>query len=166
MNLCKYNFHILQSSEFMSVESLSGEMPSGGPNFIILVTGAISMERRQGKRTICIEGLVCVSFSAHVCFLICYWESQFLGRLIRSLGLPRRRYGSGVLKKEKRTNFFFFSSTFLSLSHIKGSFLLAQSWCLYNKTTHLELSTKDYITTMYPAWCFYFLRIFWIILSS
>ena len=35
------------------------------------------------------------------------WESQFLGRLIRSLGSPRRE-GSGILKEEGRTNFFFF----------------------------------------------------------
>ena len=51
MNLCKYNFHILLSSEFMSMESLSGEMPSCGPNFIILVAVFVSMGRREGKRT-------------------------------------------------------------------------------------------------------------------
>ena len=32
--------------------------------------------------------------------------SQFLGRLIRSPGFPRKRKGSGALK-EKRKNFFF-----------------------------------------------------------
>ena len=30
----------------------------------------------------------------------CTWESQFLGRLIRSSGSPRRKKGSGVLKVE------------------------------------------------------------------
>ena len=30
----------------------------------------------------------------------CYWESQFLGRLLRSPGSPRRRKGSGALKVE------------------------------------------------------------------
>ena len=55
------------------------------------------------------------------------WKSQFLGRLIRSLGSLRRRkgsgalkeeMGSGILKKEERTSVFLFSSTFLSLGHI------------------------------------------------
>ena len=35
-----------------------------------------------------------------------YWESQFLGRLIRSPGSRRRRKGSEALKEEERTNFF------------------------------------------------------------
>ena len=40
-------------------------------------------------------------------------ESQFLGRLIRSPGSPRRK-GSGVLKEEEKINPpFFFLSTFL-----------------------------------------------------
>ena len=34
-----------------------------------------------------------------------HWESHFLGRLIISLGVPRRE-GSGILKEEERTNFF------------------------------------------------------------
>ena len=61
-------------------------------------------------------------------------ESQLLGRLIRSPGSPRRRKGSGALKGEigawnsqgggkDKHLFFFFSSTFLSLSHIKIFFL-------------------------------------------
>ena len=37
-------------------------------------------------------------------------ESQFLGRLIRSPGSLRRREGSGVLKEEKRINFYFLQS--------------------------------------------------------
>ena len=32
-------------------------------------------------------------------------ESYFLGRLKRSLGVPKER-GSGILKEEERTNFF------------------------------------------------------------
>ena len=43
------------------------------------------------------------------CKFPCYWESQFLGRLIRSLGFPRRKEESGILKEEKRTNIVFFS---------------------------------------------------------
>ena len=39
----------------------------------------------------------------------------------RTLGLLKRRKGSGVLKEEERTNLFF--STFLSLSHRKSIFL-------------------------------------------
>ena len=70
-----------------------------------------------------------------------YWESQFLGRLIRSprvlkergvwnsqggergLGLSKWKQGSGILKEEERTNLFL--STFLqfssvwSLSHVR-----------------------------------------------
>jgi len=94
----------------------------------------------------------------------CFWESQFLGRLLRrSLGSLRRREGFGALEeeigvcnsqgggKEKRLSFFF-PSTFLSLSHIKCFFFfLSQNWWLYNNTTQLELYTKDYITAMYPA---------------
>ena len=57
---------------------------------------------------------------------------QFLGRLIRSLGSPRRRKGSGALKEEKgvwnsqgggKDKHLFFFSTFLSLSDINGFFL-------------------------------------------
>ena len=42
----------------------------------------------------------------------------------RGLGCSRRRQGSGILKEEERTNFFF-SSKFLSLSHIKQFFPLS-----------------------------------------
>ena len=35
---------------------------------------------------------------------------------------PPRREGSGILKEEERTNFFFPHSTFLSLSHINFFF--------------------------------------------
>ena len=45
-------------------------------------------------------------------------ENQFLGRLIKRPGSPRRRQGSGILKKEEKTDILL-SSTFLSLSHIK-----------------------------------------------
>ena len=60
------------------------------------------------------------------------WESQFLGRLIRSPGSPRRREGSGPLKEKigvwnsqggvKDKCLFFFFFTFHSLSHIKCFF--------------------------------------------
>ena len=54
------------------------------------------------------------------------WESQFLSRLIRSLGSPRRKKGSGALEEEigvwnsqggAKDKQLFFSSTFLSLSN-------------------------------------------------
>ena len=50
------------------------------------------------------------------------FESQFLGRLMRRPGCPRRRKGSGAQKEEKRTKVLF--PTFLSLSHIKPFLLL------------------------------------------
>ena len=68
------------------------------------------------------------------------WESQFLGRLIRSPGSPRRRKGSGALeveigvwnsKEEERTNLFCVHS-------------------LVNYTTQFKLCTRDYTTTVYP----------------
>ena len=59
-----------------------------------------------------------------------YWESQFLGRLIRSLGSQKRRKGSEALKEEIGVwnsqgggKDKLFSSTFFSLSHIKCFFL-------------------------------------------
>ena len=51
MDLCKYNFHVLLSSEFMSVESFIGKMFSFGLYFIILVTVAACRERQEEKRT-------------------------------------------------------------------------------------------------------------------
>ena len=51
-------------------------------------------------------------------------DSQFLGRLIRSPGYPRRKRGPGTLKEAERTNIFSFFSTFLSLSHTQLSFVL------------------------------------------
>ena len=42
---------------------------------------------------------------------------------------------SGILKEEKRTNFFFLPSTFLSVSYI----------------TQFKLCTRDYTTSMYLA---------------
>ena len=79
-------------------------------------------------------------------FLVhCYWESQFLGRLIRSLGFPRKRKESGALQVEigvwnsqGREKDKLFVSTFLK--------------ALVNYTTQIKLCTKDYVTTMYPVW--------------
>ena len=79
---------------------------------------------------------------------VVFTESQFLGRLIRSLGSPRKREGSGVLKEEKKTNFFFY----IPESHKSSFFFKPWSWWLHNKTTQLKPCTKDYITAMYPAW--------------
>ena len=74
-----------------------------------------------------------------------YWESQFLGRLIRSSGSPRRRkgvwgsgsgdWGSEILKKEKRTNVFF----------------PLHSLVLVNYTTQFKLCARNYSTTVYLA---------------
>ena len=88
------------------------------------------------------------------------WESQFLGRLIRSLGSLRRKKGSGALKEElgvwnsqeEKDKQLSFSSTFLSLSHIKHLFSLSLELMITQHTAQFKLCTKDYITTMYPAW--------------
>ena len=51
-------------------------------------------------------------------------------------------------------SFFFFSSPFLSLSHIKLYFMfftLIPELMITQQRTQLKLCTKDYITTMYPA---------------
>ena len=86
--------------------------------------------------------------------------SQFLGRLIRNLGSPRRRKGSGALEAEigvwnckgggKDKHLFLFS-TFLSLSHIKCFFSLSPELMIMQQTSQFNLCTKDYITIMYPA---------------
>ena len=54
----------------------------------------------------------------------------------RVQGSPRRE-GSGILKEKKRTNIFF------SPLH---------SLVLVNYTTKFKLCTRNYTTTMYPAW--------------
>ena len=56
------------------------------------------------------------------------------------MGLSKRRQGSGILKEEKRANFFFSSSffTFLSLSHIKH-FSLSPEVMIHKKTTQLNV---------------------------
>ena len=90
--------------------------------------------------------------------LIIYWESQFLGRLTRSLGSLRRER-SGVLEETgiwnsqgggKDKHLFF--STFLSLSHIKHFFSLSQELMITQQMTLFKLCTKDYVKTMYSAW--------------
>ena len=53
-------------------------------------------------------------------------------------------------KRKGQTSFFFFFSTFLSLSHIKDFFSLSQELMITQQTTQFKLCTKDYIT-MYPA---------------
>ena len=74
------------------------------------------------------------------------WESQFLGRLIRSLGSPRRRKGSRVLKEEKRTKVFF-----SSLKRRANDYTTKQLILLKGMFS-LKLCTNDYITAMCPAW--------------
>ena len=81
-------------------------------------------------------------------------ESHFLSRLIRSLGVPRRE-GSGILKEEERTNFFFllylglYNNNVLCLRTVSGLNLLANS-VNYGSRPALY---KDYITTMYYVFC-------------
>ena len=129
------------------------------------------------------------------------WESQFLGRLIRSLGVPKERgvwnsqggcccccfscvrlcvtpwtaayqapqsmgfsrqeYWSGLPlpslfqgggKNKLGFCFFFFPSTFLGLKSHKTVFSLSLELMIRQQTTQFKFCTKDYITTMYPAW--------------
>ena len=95
-----------------------------------------------------------------LCIIACSFNellSQFLGKLIRSPGSPRKRKGSEALEeeiwvwnsqgggKDKRLCFFF-SSAFLSLKELSPELMITQ------QTTRFKLCTKDYITTMYPAW--------------
>ena len=47
--------------------------------------------------------------------------------------------------------FFFFSSTFLNLSHIKCFLSLNQELIIAQETTQFKLCAKIYITTMYSA---------------
>ena len=77
-------------------------------------------------------------------FWFCSWESQFLGRLMRSLGSLRRRKWSGVLQEEKSSNLFFFKHR-ADHCATKQLTLLKDMFCL-------KLCTDDYITTMYTAW--------------
>ena len=56
-------------------------------------------------------------------------------------------------KRREGQTFFFPFSTFLSLIHIKLNFFFSLSLeLMITQTTQLEICTKDYITTMYPAW--------------
>ena len=68
-----------------------------------------------------------------------YWESQFLGRLIRNLGSLRRKKGSGALKEEKRTNHFFSSKSWANDYTTKQLILLKDMF-------FLKLCTNDYVT--------------------
>ena len=52
----------------------------------------------------------------------------------------------------KNKGFFFLSSTFLSLSHIKWLFFsLSLKLMIIQQATQFKLCTRDYTTTMYPA---------------
>ena len=74
------------------------------------------------------------------------WESQFLGRLLRSPGSPRRRKGSGALKKKKG---------------VWGS--QGEKDKLFFPTS---LCGSQYNNVACSRTCFSFLRTFWLILSS
>ena len=71
------------------------------------------------------------------------WESQLLGRLIRSLGSPVRKESSGVLKERKEQTFF---------SKSGANDHTTKQLILLNDMFFLKLCTNDYITTMYAAW--------------
>ena len=79
-----------------------------------------------GSQTQLIETTLTLT-SHQVKMLIWNWESQFLGRFIRSLGSPRRRKRSGALEVElgiwNSGKDRHLPSTFLSLSLIKRFFL-------------------------------------------
>ena len=66
-----------------------------------------------------------VSASTSVLPMNTQWESNFLGRLTRILGVPKERgvWNSQGRGKDKRPLYLFFFFTFLSLSHIKLFFL-------------------------------------------
>ena len=87
------------------------------------------------------------------------WESQFLHRLIRSPGSPRRRKGSGAFREKEVCNpqgggkdkhLFFFSLHSLVL--VKNVFFFKREPVITQQTTQFKLCAKDYKTTMYPAW--------------
>ena len=63
----------------------------------------------------------------------------------KGVRLLKQRQRSGILKEKERTNiFFFFFSTFLSLSHIKDFFSLSQELMITQQTTQFKLCTKDW----------------------
>ena len=85
-------------------------------------------------------------------------ESQFLGRLIKSLGSPRRKEGSGASQRRERglefsrrrkgqIYFIYFFSTFLSFSHIKHFFNLSLE--LNHTTKNKKLSLNSVIRVQF-----------------
>ena len=64
----------------------------------------------------------------------------------KGVRLLKQRQRSGIFKEKERTNifFFFFFSTFLSLSHIKDFFSLSQELMITQQTTQFKLCTKDW----------------------
>ena len=82
-----------------------------------------------------------------------HWESQFLGRLIRSPESPRRKKGSRALKEEvgvwgsqggEKDKFFFFKP--------RADDCTTKQLILLKDMFSLKLCINDYMTTMYPAW--------------
>ena len=80
------------------------------------------------------------------------WDSEFLGRLIRSLGSPRRRNPSGALKekigvwssqgREKDKHFFY---------KPRADDCTTKQLILLKDVFSLKLCTNDYITTLYAS---------------
>ena len=102
----------------------------------------------RGQTMVEVMKIMATSFKrSHVCtatLRVPNWESQFLGRLIRSPWSPRRE-GSGALKVEigvwnsqggEKDKHFYFP---------------LHSLVLVNYTIQFKLSTSDYTRTMYPA---------------
>ena len=91
---------------------------------------------------------------------------QFLSRFVRSPGVPEEigAWDSQGGEKDKCFFFFFFFSTFLSISHIKLFVSLSLELMITQQTTQFKLCTRDYTTTMYPAWGQ--VQTFWLILIS
>ena len=97
------------------------------------------------------------------------WESQFLGKMIRSPGSLRRRKGFRALEEEigiwssqgrekDKKNFFFFKpraddcTTKQVILKKKTKKNKKKQLILLKDMLFFKLCTNDYITTMYPAW--------------
>ena len=80
---------------------------------------------------------------------------NYLSRLIRSLGILKRRKGSRALQKEKRTNMFSFYilclSHFFFFFNIRTNDYTKKQFIFSEGMFWLKLCTNDYIRTMFPA---------------
>ena len=73
------------------------------------------------------------------------WESQFLSRLIRSLGSWGRERGLEFSRRRKGQMSFFSSK-------LGANDYMIEQLILLKDMFFLRLCSNDYITTMYPAW--------------